>query len=64
MYEQELLKKNSESLQASQVMRHKFNEVFTTANSNNSSRLLPEISSRTNNSKHTNSTEMGILWFF
>jgi hypothetical protein len=60
-YEQELLKKNSESLQASQVMKHKFNEVFTTVSSNNSSRMLPEIRVRTNNSKYTNSTEIPIV---
>lgn len=40
-YEQQLIKKNSESLQASQVMRHKFNEVFTTVSTENSSRLFP-----------------------
>jgi hypothetical protein len=57
-YEQELLKKSSDSLQASQVMRHKFNEVFATIST---SRLLPEIRGRTQTGKHTASTELVII---
>ena len=58
MYEQELLKKSSESLQASQVMKHKFNEVFATIStiSGNSSRFLPEIRAKTNTGKYTGDT--------
>lgn len=58
-FEQELLKKNSESLQASQVMRNKFNSVFPSTN--NSSRFLPEIRSRTNHSQHSNPNQSVVI---
>ena len=55
-YEQELLKKNSESLQASQIVRRRFNEMFTTANTNRNNSYLPEIKPRANSSKLANNS--------
>jgi len=53
-YEQELMQKNTESLQASQVMKNRYNQVFINSNSSTTqssrSRVLPEIRARTNNS--------------
>ena len=54
VYEQELLKKNAESLAVSQQMKNKYQEIFSTNSS--SSKFLPDIRGKANSAKYGKST--------
>lgn len=60
-HEKKLVHENSQSLQASQVMKSKFKDVLCLSERSPSYKL-PEIRSKTNASKQTNNSDL--LWFF